>query len=513
MSDASAPLNHLNNASPQRDKIALFRSLFAGRTDVYARRFEARDGRAGYAPACSNEWAPGLCGKPKIKCHSCSTRKLLPVTDNAVRWHLLGQDDRGKLFAMGIYPLLPDETCLFLAVDFDGESWMGDATAFMDTCRKVGAHAALERSRSGNGAHAWFFFSEPVPAMLARQMGAYLITETMRKRPSLGLASYDRLFPCQDTLPTGRLGNLIALSLQGAPRKNQNSVFVDDKFLPHPDQWAFLSRQPKISPDSLLSLVEEGRRGNRITGTRIVNMDEDIAAPWLLPPSGAIKMAVPPGPLPEQLNIVHADQLYFEKKPLTPWLHDQIIRMAAFQNPEFYRAQAMRLPTYGIPRIVACAEDFPAHIALPRGCLDEAREMLVSLGVRLAISDSRNAGEKIFLKFHGELRPGQQYAADKLMKHDIGTLAATTAFGKTVVAAWMIAQREANTLIIVHTKPLREAPAKRFCSAAWKRFLGRGASSASMPAWTFHSADSPTWRLTCHAARRELPSKLTGHST
>jgi hypothetical protein len=144
-------LNNLNNASPQGDKIAFFRSLFAGRADVYARRFETRDGRAGYAPACFNEWAPSLCGKPKLKCHSCSARKLLPVTDDVARWHLLGQDDRGKPFTMGMYPLLPDETCLVLAVDFDGEGWMGDAAAFMDICREKGAPAALERSRSGNG--------------------------------------------------------------------------------------------------------------------------------------------------------------------------------------------------------------------------------------------------------------------------------------------------------------------------------------------------------------------------
>ncbi|MDR3077209.1 MAG: restriction endonuclease subunit R, partial [Planctomycetota bacterium] len=245
--------------------------------------------------------------------------------------------------------MLLDETCLFLAVDFDRRDWMDDVTAFAGTCREKRVPVAIERSRSGNGAHAWFFFAEPASALLARQMGSYLLTETMERRPNLGLSSYDRLFPSQDTLPKGGFGNLIALPLQGIPRKNGNSVFVDGGFSTHADQWAFLSGMEKIPADFLAMLAEEGRRGNRITGVRLVNTDEDAEEPWLAPPSRTMKMPPIFGPLPKMLDIVLADQAYFEKNALTPQLRNRLVRIAAFQNPEFHRAQAMRLSTYGIP--------------------------------------------------------------------------------------------------------------------------------------------------------------------
>ncbi len=202
-------------ASSSTEKIALFRSLFSGRADVYPRRYEARDGRSGYSPVCANEWVRNICGKPKTKCQACPSRQLLPVTDDVVRWHLSGHDDNGKPCTMGVYPMLPDETCTFLAVDFDKEEWQRDVTAFVESCHIRNVPVAVERSRSGNGAHARFFFTEPVPALMARQLGSFLLTETTERRPELGLSSYDRLFPSQDTLPKGGFGNLIALPLQG----------------------------------------------------------------------------------------------------------------------------------------------------------------------------------------------------------------------------------------------------------------------------------------------------------
>jgi hypothetical protein len=326
----------------------------------------------------------------------------------------------------------------------------------VETCKSRDVPVALERSRSGNGAHAWFFFAEAVPAALARQFGSWLLTETMERRPELGLASYDRLFPSQDTLPEGGFGNLIALPLQGGPRKNGNSVFIDDTFEPYPDQWTFLSGIERIPADFLAMLVGEGKRGNRITGVRFVNMDEDAATPWLMPPSRTPRNPSLSGPIPKRLRIVAADQLYFEKEALTPPLRNALIRLAAFHNPEFHRAQAMRLPTYGIPRIVSCAEDYPEHVALPRGCMHEVRELLKEVKVKLDVVDERCAGTPIGVTFHGELRPEQREAVAKLLPHDIGVLAATTAFGETVVAAWMAAERGVNTLIVVHTKPLLE---------------------------------------------------------
>jgi len=229
------------NSSPD-EKVGLFRSLFKGREDAYPRRFESqKTGKVGYSPACANEWDPTLCDKRTVKCGRCSNRRLLPVTDENIRWHLTGLDAKGKPFVMGVFPILQDEACFFLAADFDKEGWQEDAAAFLETCRRQNLPVALERSRSGRGGHVWMFFEQVLPAGLARKLGSFLLTETMERRPGIGLDSYDRLFPNQDTLPQGGFGNLIALPLQGAARKKDNSVFLDDRFVPHADQWAFLS--------------------------------------------------------------------------------------------------------------------------------------------------------------------------------------------------------------------------------------------------------------------------------
>ena len=232
----------VHHRSPPEAKIALFRSLFRGRDDVYPRRFESRKtGKSGYQPACANEWARGLCEKPKVKCAACPHRRFLPVTDDVIRWHLAGRDDDGRDFVMGVYPMLQDETCFFLAADFDKTHWQEDVGAFLETCRRMNLPAALERSRSGNGGHVWLFFAEAIPAALARRLGSHILTETMERRPDIGLDSYDRFFPNQDTLPQGGFGNLIALPLQKQPRELGNSVFLDEQCVPYPDQWAFLS--------------------------------------------------------------------------------------------------------------------------------------------------------------------------------------------------------------------------------------------------------------------------------
>jgi hypothetical protein len=212
-------LASVTHTSPVEAKIALSRCLFRGRTDVYPKRFESRKtGRSGYALACANEWVRGVCEKPRIKCSDCPHRRFLPLTDAVIRWHLSGHDDAGQPFVAGVYPLLQDEMCWFLAIDFDKANWQDDATAFLTTCAQLNVSAALERSRSGRGGHVWLFFEKAVPAALARRLGSHLLTETMERRPDLGFDSYDRLFPSQDTLPQGGFGNLIALPLQKASR-------------------------------------------------------------------------------------------------------------------------------------------------------------------------------------------------------------------------------------------------------------------------------------------------------
>jgi superfamily II DNA or RNA helicase/very-short-patch-repair endonuclease len=449
----------VNHVSPPDAKIALFRSLFRGRDDVYPRRFESRKtGKSGYSPVCANEWVRGVCEKPRIKCAECPHRQFLPVTDDVIRSHLSGQDDNGRDFVMGVYPMLLDETCFFLAADFDKATWQEDVKAFLDTCRQLNLPAALERSRSGNGGHVWLFFGETLPATLARKLGAYLLTETMGRRPDIGLDSYDRFFPNQDTLPHGGFGNLIALPLQKRPRDLGKSVFLDDQLVPFPDQWAFLSSIRRLSPHEVEAVVRNAEAKGHVVGVQFAPDDEEgnDSAPWTAPPSRRRRDAEIMGPLPEKLELVLGNEIYIAKDSLSPALRNRLIRLAAFQNPEFYKAQAMRLPTYDKPRIVACAQDHPKHIGLPRGCLDELVHLLSSLKIEATIQDERNAGQPFEATFQGELRPEQIIAAEAMLAHDTGVLSATTAFGKTVVAAWLIAKRRVNSLILVHRQQLQE---------------------------------------------------------
>lgn len=453
--------------SPVEDKVALFRSLFRGREEVHARRFEStKTGRAGYQPACGNEWVPGVCEKPRIRCSECTHQQFLPLTEQVLGWHLSGKDGRGRECVVGIYPMLRDERCWFLAIDLDGDHWQEDAAAVIATCRRLPIPAALERSRSGNGGHLWLFFAEPVPAVLARKLGAHLLTETMERRPEVGLRSYDRLFPNQDTLPKGGFGNLIALPLQKGPRQDSNSVFVDDAFVALDDQWAALAAIERIPTAYLETIVAAAENRGRIVGVKLAAVDEDDPEPWAAPPSRR-REVLPTGALPIRLEVVLGDRIYLEKPGLGPSLRNALIRLAAFQNPEFYRAQAMRLPTYDKPRIIACAEDLPGHLALPRGCLDELLELLASLKIEVTLRDERCQGTPLELAFQGVLRAEQQTAADAMLAHDIGVLAATTAFGKTVLAAWLIARRGVNTLILVHRQQLLEQWVERL-----SQFLG-----------------------------------------
>jgi superfamily II DNA or RNA helicase len=461
----------VTNRSSQEAKVAFFRSLFRGREDVYARRFESlKTGKKGYQPVCRNEWVSGVCEKPRTRCDDCRFREYLPVTDDVVRNHLLGldpQDRPGRDFTMGIYPMLPDETCWFLAADFDKATWLADVRVFLETCEAYRVPATLERSRSGNGGHCWFFFSEPIPAALARKMGAFLLTQTMERRPEIGLDSYDRFFPSQDTLPKGGLGNLIALPLQRKPRENGNSVFLDAKGSPHPDQWAFLSSLRRMARQEVEAVVSAAEAQGDVLGVRIPVTDENDDRPWMLPPSGHHKDPPVSGPLPERLDLVLGNQIYVPKADLSPSLRNRLIRLAAFQNPEFYQAQAMRLSTFGKPRIISCSADYAKHLGLPRGCLDEMLDLLKTHQIKAQIDDQRLAGTPITIAFHGVLRPEQQQAADALLGHDTGVLAASTAFGKTVVGAYLIAQRKVNTLVIVHRRQLLDQ-----WVAALGQFLG-----------------------------------------
>jgi hypothetical protein len=297
----------IHRRSSPEDKITLFRSLFRGREDVYPRRFESRKtGKSGYAPACANEWVKGVCEKPKIKCAECQHRRFLPVTDEVIRCHLSGQDGNGWDFTMGVYPMLLDETCFFVVADFDKATWREDATAYIETCHAMNLAAALERSRSGNGGHVWLFFSEAIPAALARKLATSVLTETMERRPDVGLDSYDRFFPNQDTLPQGGFGSLIALPLQRKPRLLANSVFLDDTLSPYDDQWAFLYEVRRISRREAEEIVSKAEAKGRLIGVRLhPSGEEEDAPPWIVMESRRRERPIA-GPLPKELELVLA---------------------------------------------------------------------------------------------------------------------------------------------------------------------------------------------------------------
>ncbi len=431
-------------------KVALFRSLFRGRDDVYAQRWESPDGRSGYSPRTERDWkAYNAARAEDRKRVDKETRKNIPLTDEAIHAHLAGKQ------TLGVYSLLLDETCWFLAVDFDKKTWKEDALAFLATCRELSVPAALERSRSGNGAHIWFFFDRPVPAGVARRLGSLLLTRTMERRHQLGLDSYDRFFPNQDTMPKGGFGNLIALPLQKIPRESGFTEFLDDELRPHADQWSYLASLQRMAQSAAERLISDALQHGDLIGVRTASIDDEKAPdPWTLPPSRKQRDKPIKEPLPSTIEIVRSNLIFIEKKALPPEMLNCLLRIAAFQNPEFYKAQAMRLSTFDKPRVIACGEDLPRHVALPRGCLTEVLSLLEGNGIKTIVHDERFAGTPIEAEFHGMLRTTQEEAVVKVMRHDDGLICAPTAFGKTAVAAWLIAKRKTNVLVMVHRQQL-----------------------------------------------------------
>jgi len=358
------------------DKVRLFRALFRGRTDVFPSRFVSRrTGDAGYAPACSNKFVPGVCDLPRIKCGDCPNQAFQSVDDRAILNHLQGRH------VMGVYPLLSDDTCWLLAVDFDGESWTDDVAAFTETCQSLDLPVSVERSRSGNGAHIWFFFVTPVAAATARRMGCYLITETMSRRHQLSMRSYDRFFPNQDTMPRGGFGNLIALPLQHEARRQANTMFIDRRLEPYPDQWAYLASIPRLEPTTVEAIAEDAARTGRVIGVRFAESREEDARPWEKRLSRTLPSNLITESLPSTVRAVLAQRLFVEKRGLPSPLVDRIKRLAAFQNPEFYKKQKMRLSTALTPRVIVCAEELSQYIALPRGLRADVAHLLEHHGV------------------------------------------------------------------------------------------------------------------------------------
>ena len=429
-----------------REKIALFRALFRGREDVYPRFWHnEKSGRSGYSPACVNGWAPAGGKRPPIKLGDSTGREFLPVTDRVIEDHLRGRH------IIGVYPLLTDDTCWFLAADFDDDGWQDDVVAFVETSRKFGLAPSIERSRSGVGAHVWFFFSNPVPARTARTVGCFLLTETMARRHQLRLTSYDRLFPNQDTLPTGGFGNLIALPLQPAAAEQGNTLFLNEEWEPYADQWEYLASVERRTPAAFEILAREAEKSGGILGVRALHQATDAQAddePWELVPSRiASESRRVTELLPERIGVVIAQRLFVPVVGLPSPLITQIKRLAAFQNPEFYEKQRLRLSTHDTPRIINCAEELPDCLSLPRGCLDDLRTLLASHGVALDLDDRRSEGAAADVRFTGTLSAEQARAVEALAGTDTGVLVAPPGSGKTVMAVALLARRGRNALV------------------------------------------------------------------
>ncbi|WP_164668006.1 TOTE conflict system archaeo-eukaryotic primase domain-containing protein [Virgibacillus doumboii] len=398
------------------ERMNIFKSLFRGRTDVYAKRWEY-NGKTGYSPA--RVYDPDKNYKD---------RELLPLNDKVLYDHLSGRK------TVGIYPMLKDETCWFLAVDFDKEQWKEDAWAFVNACKELSVPANIEISRSGNGCHVWIFFNERVAAKTARKLGNLLLNRTLEKRYQTGIDSFNRLFPNQDTLPKGGFGNLIALPLQHQPRKNGCSVFVDENFTPYSDQWEYLSSVKTLNKNENDSIIRKNYREEK----QVVNSSQtkyEIKAP-------------------KEVKLIYKNGIHIPKKVLPSNIMNQLTQLAVFNNPEFYKAQSKRLSTFRIPRKIDCTDETEDYLILPRGCMDDVKTISAEHKINVTVEEQTNKGNPINIQFHGKLSPQQEEAAKALLNHECGILSATTGFGKTVIAASLIARRQVNTLVIVHRKQL-----------------------------------------------------------
>lgn len=425
-------------------KLQLFERLFQGRPDVFPKRWENAKGRSGWAPCCGNEWIPGVCEKPRVKCGECPNQAFVAPAGHGLRAHLEGHH------VMGVYPLLFDDTCRLLAIDLDGRAWREDVSAIREACEELAVQPAVERSRSGQGAHVWFFFNEKVAAMSARRFGLMLLTDAMSRSPTLTMDSYDRLFPSQDVLPKGGFGNLIALPLQQEARRAGNTLFVDELLEPYADQWLYLSSLPLIEAQQLEELLADGERKSRVIAVSEDSTND--AAPWR--PARPLTDRLAVTALPETVHATLAQRLYVKHADLPPPLLDALRRLACFSNPKFFELQRMRFSTARTPRVISCFEEVGDFLVLPRGCRESLEELLAGLGVELELDDERSEGTALDASFIGELEPEQTRAAEDMLGHDLGVLCAPPGSGKTVIATEMIAARARSTLVLVHRKPL-----------------------------------------------------------
>ena len=437
------------------NKVRFFYSMFRGRNDVFVKRGSRpnpRTGKVGYYTQCVNFWKDGICARKtgaNTPCRECRYLKYRHLTGRDLQQHLEGKKEDCS-DVIGLYAMWPDETCYFLVFDFDdhdssanSEKWKLEVDTMRRICEINHVPCLTERSRSGNGVHIWFFFSEPVPATLARSFGTSLLDEGASSVSLDNFHFYDRMIPVTDHLQTDRetgkkgLGNLIALPLQGRALAQGNSAFVDENWNVIADQWNALKSVKKMSREYLEQKISEWHPADIKTDSK--------EKPWEIQECMFEKSDAD-----QPIQVTVSDRIYIDTDGLKPRLQNRIRRMATFSNPEFYKKYAMGFSTAGVPRIVYCGFDEGKYICLPRGLLGELIEKLKEADIPCRIHDLREQGKDIHVSFNGKLYPEQQKAADSMLDFENGILAATTAFGKTVVGAYMIGYRKVNTLIIVH---------------------------------------------------------------
>lgn len=415
--------------SSSQAKLEFYAALFGARRDVYAVRWEnARTGKSGWMPAVEGGWRKG---------RAASDIRHLPLTPEVLAAHLTGD------IHVGLYPMLSGDQTYWLAADFDGQAAMLDALAYLKAARAVGAPAALELSRSGIGAHVWIFFTGPVRAATARQLGTALVREAIAVRGRMDLRCYDRLFPSQDVLPGQGPGNLLAAPLHGKSRKLGTTVFLDLSTLePFEDQWDYLSTLERLTPkqvSKLASALREPAVGARVQRTQ---------------PARSTKTQPNPAP------IVHLSVDGAVKIPgseLTPSLYATLKHAASTYNPEFYDRQRRRQSTWNVPRIITSYDEtLDDHLVLPRGLLDTTTRLIEEAGSKIEVDDQRTTGEALDLTAAFKLRSQQQEAVDAIVPHDLGLLVAPPGSGKTVMACAVIARRAIPTLVLVDRKTLAD---------------------------------------------------------
>lgn len=436
----------VTSASPARDKLELFRNLFTGRKDVHAHGYRRKDGGIGYTPACANEWKPGICPKAshqRIKCAECRSRTFLELNDAAIIAHFKGSDDRLR-DVIGQYVLDKDCNTNVLVIDFDKADWKEATNAIRLVVRNHGINAAVERSRSGNGAHIWFFFLEPMNAKTARDFGSCLIAEAAALNKIITFEAFDRMIPAQSTIPEGGFGNLVALPFQGKAQREGNSVFVDERFEPFPDQWLYLSQIQLISRATVDRLIEgtENKPLGIATAAATNKTRRNVQKPRK-------RLPLTPRDFPSKLPVTQADMLYIPEKSLSPAAQMEVRRLATFANPEFFRAQSMHQSVFGKPRLIDLSELRDGRVAIPRGCKAQLEQLIQEARVTADYSDERSTGNPIEMTFKGTLHPEQQIAADQMLEYEDGIMSAPTGFGKTVIGAYLIAAVGLPALVIV----------------------------------------------------------------